>query len=300
MTRMVSVPRPPLRPPKSDPFRYGWRYVRRKGRNGQEVWDQVPLTLEDVLHPKVEDFIEHSTAHERDREYLHNVLEARRKSWRKRAVVLSDCRVAWDIKELRAHGPDVAVIFGVRNPDRDWSTFDVTAEGVRPILVLEITSPETRYNDLVTKVKHYHRAGVKQYVIVDADERPEGRQLTLIGYRHAPEGYEAMSLDSQGRLPLLGLGLLLMVRGARVVLCDAKTGEELGDYDEVCRALEAAKEARLAMEESLGEAVEARRVAKRARVEMAVRVADLEGRVRELEQRLKPSSSPSSSAEARH
>ena len=36
---------------RPDPYRYGWRYVCRPGANGRKVWEQVPLTLEDVLHP---------------------------------------------------------------------------------------------------------------------------------------------------------------------------------------------------------------------------------------------------------
>jgi hypothetical protein len=37
--------------PEPDPFRYGWRYVKRVGPDGQETLDQIPLSLEDVLFP---------------------------------------------------------------------------------------------------------------------------------------------------------------------------------------------------------------------------------------------------------
>ena len=37
--------------PEPDPFRYGWRYVKRVGPDGEETLDQIPLSLEDVLFP---------------------------------------------------------------------------------------------------------------------------------------------------------------------------------------------------------------------------------------------------------
>jgi hypothetical protein len=45
-----------LVPTPEDPFPYGWRYVTIQ-RNGEEELLQVPLTLDDVLHPEEEDFV---------------------------------------------------------------------------------------------------------------------------------------------------------------------------------------------------------------------------------------------------
>ncbi len=271
MSRIAPTPSP-IDLPEDDPFRYGWRYVRRVGADGEVDFDQIPLTLEDVLHPEEEDFIVNSTAHDSDTVYLRDVLRSRRRRWRKGVVVLHDCRVSWGVRGLRAHGPDITVLRRVKNPDRDWRTFHVGKEGARPVLAVEVTSPDTRVNDVGKKVNHYHRAGVRQYVIVDASERDDVRTLKLIGYRHTPRKYVVMEPDELGRLPLLGLGLLLGVRGPRVVLYDAETGEELGDYDAISEALEteraarqAAEEARQALEEDLGEVVEARNAAEQGR-----------------------------------
>src|SRR5262249_39142963 len=153
-------PRYPGHPPKSDPFRYGWRYVKRKHSNGSETHEQVPLTLEDILHPEEEDFRVHTDAHNDDCAYLKYVV---RPQLPPDGVVLSDCRVWWGVAGLRAHGPDLAVFRGVRQW-RDWGTFYVDRERARAILAMEITSPHTRATDLVTKVDHYYRAGVPQYV----------------------------------------------------------------------------------------------------------------------------------------
>ena len=43
--------------PPPDPFRFGWRYVQQIRANGSKVSVQVPLTLDDVLHPQEGDHI---------------------------------------------------------------------------------------------------------------------------------------------------------------------------------------------------------------------------------------------------
>jgi colicin import membrane protein len=57
-------------PDDSDPFRYGWRYVLVQHEDGSESLDQVPLTLEDALHPEDGDHIVHTQPHDIDLTYL--------------------------------------------------------------------------------------------------------------------------------------------------------------------------------------------------------------------------------------
>ena len=40
---------PPEQLPMPDPFRYGWRFVKRTMPDGTQTLDQIALTLEDVL-----------------------------------------------------------------------------------------------------------------------------------------------------------------------------------------------------------------------------------------------------------
>jgi Uma2 family endonuclease len=127
-------------PPEPDPFRYGWRYVRVEHPDGKVTFDQVPLTLEDVLHPEVGDFIVQTDGHDSDLNYLKDVFKARLANDPTKAVI-SDCRVDWNLPGVKPVGPDVAVFEGVKQ-HRDWSTFDVAAEGAKPLLVVEVTSPE--------------------------------------------------------------------------------------------------------------------------------------------------------------
>ena len=196
----VSKSRPRKQPPSElDPFRYGWRYVRITRPDGTEALEQVPLTLEDVLHPELGDFIVQTDGHDNDRAYLKSVFKARL-SRNRTAAVLSDCRVDWNVPGIRPLGPDVAVFFGVRR-FIDWATFDVAAEGARPILVIEVTSPETRANDIGIKVDYYHRARVPLYVIADIfEETEEERRIELIGYRRTPARYRPIQPDEQGRI----------------------------------------------------------------------------------------------------
>jgi Uma2 family endonuclease len=276
MTHPVATAPAPL--PDEDPFRYGWRYVRRPIPDDPDHLEQVPLTLEDVLHPEVGDFLVHSDRHETDRMYLTAVLRARLEP-HGQAIVLSDVRVAWDVPDLRPHGPDVMVIPGLRER-RDWSTFDVVEEGVRPALIIEITSPETRENDVERKVAHYARAGVAQYVIVDNIGRRGERQLRLLDYRLVGEHYRLQPPDARGWVYLELAGLWLGVEGDHVV-CYTDDGTAFGDYATVVQqAAEAEARARAAAEQAQREAAAraeaealARAAAEQARREAEARAA---------------------------
>jgi colicin import membrane protein len=273
-----------------DPFRYGWRFVLRPTPDNPHHLEQVPLTLEDVLHPEVGDFIVHNDRHETDRIYLTEVLRARLESSGV-AIVLTDVRIAWDIPGLRAHGPDVMVIPGIAER-QNWSTFEVAAEGARPALIIEITSPETRENDLERKVEHYAQAGVAQYVIIDdMGGRSRERRLRLLDYRLADGHYVAHPMDADGRVHLVIAGLWLGIEGDHVVCYDAQ-GMAISDYVTVVRqAAEAAERARRAE-------ARAQREAERARQEAAAR-AEAEERARQEAERTRQEAAARAEAEAR-
>ena len=144
----ISKSRPPKPPgPQPDPYRYGWRYVPVKAPDGSETFEQVPLTLEDVLFPEEGDFIVQTDGHTGDVVYLRKPCSSSRSPGSRTTVVLSDCRVDWNLAGVRPLGPDIGVFSGVRRR-RDWATFNLAVEGARPELVVEVTSPDTRKNDL--------------------------------------------------------------------------------------------------------------------------------------------------------
>ncbi len=213
-----------------DRFRFGWRYVRRELPDGEEVFEQIPLTLHDVHYPQEEDFIVHSDDHERMRGYLYDVLSARLAD-DPFTVVLTDVRVAWAAPEVKPLGPDVIVLTGVR-ARRNWSTFDVGEEGAQPALVIEITSPETRRIDVIDKVYEYETAGVAQYVIVECAPRGEQVRHTVRGYRMTDAGYAPAPTNPQGWIWLDAPRLWIGTRDDAVLLFD-ESGQPIGDYVQI-------------------------------------------------------------------
>ena len=246
----------------ADPYRYGWRYVQHEGEDGRLVIEQVPLTLEDVLHPQEGDQVTHSEAHQRRCVYLYDVLRARLAD-DPSAVVLQDVRIAWDVPDLGAHGPDIAVILGVRE-HRNWSTFDVAAEGVRPALIIELTSPETAALDRSAKLEEYELAGVPLYVIVDTVTRRREPVLRLLGYQLVAGGYQPLAGDARGWLWLAPARLWLGVE-ANEIVCYDEGGRPLGDYRALAAALAAETQARAEAERQV-EAERQGRLAAEARL----------------------------------
>ena len=241
---MSTISKPRRRPPKSkiDPYPLGWRDVWQKDTNGRRQLVMVPLTVEDILHPQEGDHIANNDEHAEDVTYLRGVFQSILAAVAG-ALVLTDVPIYWDDRTLRHHSPDVSVIFGTRRRRR-WPSFYVAREGVRPKLLLEVTSQSTRGTDLVTKRLQYYRAGVEYYVIVDElpQRRKEGpRQLRILGYRRGQRGYERLKLNEQGRLWLEPVGVWLGVEDGRVV-CYDRDGRRLGTYVEVTQALDAAEE----------------------------------------------------------
>lgn len=267
-----------------DPYRYGWRYVRkRRRRDGKIVVRQVPLTEEDVLHPKMGDFIMNNDPHWLDVAYLRECFEILRAD-DPSGYVLSDCRVDWQVEGIRPHGPDVAVFTDVRRKPGK-GTFRVRRAGARPLLVVEVTSPATRKKDLNDKVEHYQRVGIPFYAIADATFPTEDdRRLRLFGYRLGPAGYERVEADDQGRLWLEAVGAWLIVNPEQRLRCvAAATGEVIPDRMEE-------HQARLASErektEAQREAQAARQRAGEAEERLAQQAAELEA-LRETLRRLR-------------
>jgi Uma2 family endonuclease len=289
--------------PDEATYRYGWRDILHKCPDGSIVVDRIPLTEEDVLHPQEGDKIMHTDVHDVDCHYLVGVSRARIANDPK-AVAFHDVCIDWDDPALRHHSPDVSVIFGLRERRSYYGRFHVAREGVRPRVLIEVVSPDSRDLDLVKKFKAYHEAQVPYYVIVDR-ERPEGPPR-ILAYVRTPREYVPLPPDKDGRVWLEPLGIWLGTRDNRVVCYDGATGEELGDYAAVTQALATAK-ARIAAETARAEAervkAEAERVraeAERVRAEAAeARIAEevqarssLEARLRELEGRLHPPGEP--------
>jgi Uma2 family endonuclease len=269
---------------EEDPFRYGWRYVRERDANGDETRKQVPLTFEDVVHPQEGDFIVETPAHNEDRDYLRDVLHTRLLD-RPGFVVVSNCRVDWGVRSFKPHGPDVAVFRGVSKWDPNRGTFYVAKLRARPVLAIEITSPETRAKDVTIKVGHYFQAGVPFYAIVDSQIRSGKRHITLIGYRAGPKGYETVPLKD-GRLWLEGVDLWLAVEDERIVCYDS-SDNRCKDYTEAVQSIQKA-ESRAEKEKIRAEKQKNRAAKEKSRAEKEkTRAEAAEARIQEMEAELR-------------
>jgi Uma2 family endonuclease len=254
------------RPPRLDPFRYGWRFVKKLRRDGTTDLVQVPLTLEDVLHPQEGDVIPESTLPEQDAEYLRPIFR-QRAARLPRGFFLADCLVDWGVPPVRPHSPDLVVFRDVTPPAREnFGLFRLHASGGHCVLALEIVSPNTRSNDVVHKLREYHQVGVPLYYLIDQEDEDGPRWV--VGYRHTKARYVKMRPDRQGRLLIKPLGLWLGVEENHAVCYDADTGERLGDYRAEVEGRRAAEEraheeagARRAAEERLREEADARQTA---------------------------------------
>jgi Uma2 family endonuclease len=222
-----------------DPFFYGWRYVRRVQADGTKKTEQVPLTREDVLHPREGDFIVNNDDHNIICLYLKDAIRLCL-AGRPAARVFQDHRIDWQTAGLKPHGPDIAVLFDSPTWDGRRGTFRVRKEGARPILVLEVTSPSTRDTDLDEKVNEYCLAGIPLYVIVDLRETVQGPEIRLLAYRPSPDGPVRLFLPDPNKIWLNDLDVWLTVEGNRVV-CVKADGKPLDDYVVVAQQAEQAE-----------------------------------------------------------
>ncbi|HVS37736.1 MAG TPA: Uma2 family endonuclease [Gemmataceae bacterium] len=258
----------PVAVEKEDPWRCGWRYVRRQRPDGTEYREQVPLGPEDILFPQEEDFIVHTEGHNDDCRYLKTVLQERARG-REGMLVLCDHRVDWEVTGLRPLGPDVAVFDGLREAwDRHRGTLPVRTWGARTLLVIEVTSPDSRVNDLGIKVEFYHRVGALFYAVVDRRESRRDAETRLFGYHVDPANpgrYSEVQPDERGRIWLETVRLWLGLENDRAVLYEER-GDRIPDYAEVVQTAGEA-EAHAQAEADARIAAEARAVAAEARAE---------------------------------
>ena len=196
--------------------------------------------------------------------------------------------------------PDVFVVFGVPNQDRD--VFKLWEEGV-PAFVLEITSKSSEDDDVNKKRRRYAAWGVSEYFLYDPRVEhltPPLRGLSLAGGRYR-EMRERVLPNGERGLHSEALGLHLWLRGRELRLYDPDTGADLltpaeqtarADSEAEARAQAEARadsEARARAEaEARADSESARADAEaKARAEAEAARADAEARVRELEAQLR-------------
>ena len=148
--------------PANDPFHLGWRFVRRDLPDGEVAFDPdpIPLTLEDLLFPEESDHAMHTPEHGADVRHLFLCFEALLTDV-PRSRVVEDCRVDLATSPASSRSvPDVRRLPRRRRRPGPPRPCKVGELGARPLLVVEVTSPETRSTDFDRKPDLYYRANV--------------------------------------------------------------------------------------------------------------------------------------------
>jgi colicin import membrane protein len=262
----------------ADPFRFGWRFVTSRVEGGGVERVKVPLTYEDVLHPMEEDVVVQNTAHQPDVAYLQHACK-----WilngRPDVRVWSDLRIDWGVPGVDPHGPDVAVFVEAHTREpTPLGTYRPKEFGAKPILVIEVTSPATRSQDLHDKVLEYHRTGVPFYALVDYLPEFDLTRALVLGYRATPQGYLRLPLDEGGRLWLEPLGLWLGWKQGGAVCFDERNNPIPGPI-EAKHQIEASDRRNEELQQQLEETVTALQESEKRTRDLAARLAEAEAKL---------------------
>lgn len=180
-----------------DPFRLGWRYLREVGPDGAEALRKIPLSERDLLFPQEEDFVVQREPHIRDWVYLRETFRALLQD-RPSTRVFADHRIDFNLADVEPLGPDVTIVEELPEWDGRRGTLYLAEEG-KALLVAEVTSPDTRGNDLGVKRTYYRQAQVPLYLIVDRCAG-DGTEVALTVLRLHVDTYAQVAPDGLGRV----------------------------------------------------------------------------------------------------
>ncbi len=127
--------------------------------------------------------------------------------------------------ERQSASPDIFVVRGIEKKSR--RIYNLEVEGKAPDMVIELTSINTKTEDLHTKRLIYAKLGVREYFLFD----PYGETIrpALRGFRLENGDYSPM-MGTRLRSEVLGLDLT--IEGGRLRLYDRKTSERLRTHEE--------------------------------------------------------------------
>jgi Uma2 family endonuclease len=277
--------------PSNEPnWDLGWRYETIRTADGKEEVITVPLTPDEALHPEEGYIMPMNTDHARLTQDLNEMLGAHYRN-HPELTVFDDLVFKWDHAEIRSFSPDIAIVPHVRNPSATRGEFRVAEEGTRPLLVIEVVSPQSRNGDRVIKVRDYPQVGVQEYIYIDHWERRGQTIWEIAGFRLAGDRYLPIIPDEDGAIYCETINLRIGIEDGRVWIEDGNTGEELLTHQKTQEALQAEAAARQAAEEQAHVEATARQAAEEqahaeaaARRTLEARLAELEAQIRQLQE----------------
>ncbi|MEM7534934.1 MAG: Uma2 family endonuclease [Chloroflexota bacterium] len=226
-----------------DPFRYGWRYVKKIAADGSIINERIPLTLRDLLHPQEEDFRVQHFGHDESCYYVKFAF--RPQIQRPPGVITYDVRMDLGLPGVEPIGPDITVIKNTSVTTKEYKgTYIVGQDGDAPELVLEVTSPSTRNQDFDDKLELMRQARIPYYFIVDLVP-PRGEERQIYGYELIIDDefvyYATIEANEQGWLWMEPVGLWLGLDDGDVV-CYHPDGSAVLEHDEALRLMRLEKE----------------------------------------------------------
>jgi Uma2 family endonuclease len=266
------------------PLESGWRTVRDPVTGAAQ---ELPLTLRDILFPTEDDigvvYMAQSPLHNLLTGLLYTMLQTYLgpRAW----LILHDVLVLWGVRGVTPKSPDIAAFPGGRFPYGEKS-YRVGRDGPMPTFVIEVTSADTRQEDLLIKPYHYAALGIREYLIIDLLNNAS-EPWDLIGYRlDAGPFYRRLPADPAGGITFATVGLrFVAVDRTRIEVYDSTTGERLFTSEEL-KAQATAESERAASEAARAEAESERaEVATAARLAAEARAAAAEAEVLALKSR---------------
>lgn len=222
---------------------------RERPDGGMELLE-FPLTPELFLDPRIGDKMVQGGPHSLA---VHDLF-GRLLRWASRHP---DVLVQSDVKYLLGPGlakpaPDVAVVRGLANTRRSFTSYNVRKEGITPCLLIEVVSPGSariRNVDEQDKVLHYQKAGIQEYLLLDLPRPGNLHRHGFHGYRLDAAGmYRLLEPDAEGLLLSETTRLRFGVSpdGQSLVVIDSETGEFL--LSEMALAQQTRREAQARIE----------------------------------------------------
>jgi len=195
---------------------------------------KTPVVVEEVIYPESDGQPMAETDIHRD--YMSSLIETLKDFYRDDpAVYISGNLFVYYVEgDTRKNvAPDVFVVRGVEKRLR--RIYQIWKEGKGPDWVMEVTSEDTRWEDMDFKRKLYQRLGVKEYYLYD----PTGDYLKdrLLGYRRVGNRYVPVRLPKgEDRVHSDVLSLDLVLESGRLRLYDPRQKQFLLTPDENAQA----------------------------------------------------------------
>lgn len=269
-------------------FAYGFRYTLPG--DAEQHYPRVPLTLDDILHPREDDHVNQVLAHVLMCHELFAVL----RDWLRDCsdlVVLCDGLLFLDTQETKSYGPDIAVLRDVHTIPKH-EAYKPSKHGGYPLFVVEVTSNSTRHTDVSladperSKYLHYQRLGIPYYFIIDEARQTDDHPPAIWGYELRYGRYTELKTDSHGRFWIPPLAISLGPYETDVAWYDAEGKRILNLAEQRERAEQ--ERARAEQERARAKQAETRVEQERARAEQErIRAEHAEARACALEEELK-------------